>query len=207
LNRVSTIASPLIALVDTFATKMPCQFAARWYPVTNHILTFAFTALCALTLSHPTAQADALSVEGVHVVPHVPSSEMRYRQKTDISLRVRVEIFLRNASQETRIIPSTADIRLRASGRERFSFTAIVMAGNRSGACWTSSSTRGPLRCTGSCPLRPTSGSSGGFCGSVLAQCALDADLRICIQFHNSRVYNHEHCTKHSDIPIMGRVI
>ena len=54
-----------------------------------------------------------LSLEGVHVVPHVQSSEMRYRQKTDFSLGARVEIFLRNTSPETLVIAPTAHIRAR----------------------------------------------------------------------------------------------
>ncbi|HNQ87254.1 MAG TPA: hypothetical protein PKM73_01320 [Verrucomicrobiota bacterium] len=54
-----------------------------------------------------------LSLEGVHVVPHVQSSEMRYRQKTDFSLGARVEVFLRNTSPGTLVIPPTADIRAR----------------------------------------------------------------------------------------------
>jgi hypothetical protein len=95
------------------------QTAARGYPVTKHLLTLALTALCGLTVSRPTARADALLVEGVHVVPHVQSSEMRYRQKTDFSLGARVEVFLRNTSPETLVIPATADIRLRGRTPEQ----------------------------------------------------------------------------------------
>jgi hypothetical protein len=95
------------------------QTAARWFPVTRHILALACAALCGLTVSRPIAYADALSVEGVHVVPHVQSTEMRYRQKPDFSLGARVEVFLRNASQETLVIPSTADIRLRGGTPEQ----------------------------------------------------------------------------------------
>ncbi len=54
-----------------------------------------------------------LALEGVHVVPHVQSSEMRYRLKTDFSLGARVEVSLRNTSPETLVIPPTADIRAR----------------------------------------------------------------------------------------------
>ena len=60
-----------------------------------------------LSLLAANAHAGALSVEGVHVVPHVQSSEMRYRRETDFSLGARVEVFLRNESQETLVIPST----------------------------------------------------------------------------------------------------
>jgi hypothetical protein len=58
-------------------------------------------------------QADGLSIQGIHVVPHAQSKEMRYRREADFSLGARVEVFLRNESQETLVIPSTLDIRLR----------------------------------------------------------------------------------------------
>ena len=64
-------------------------------------------ALCGLAVSVTSAHAAALSVEGVHVVPHVQSAEMRYRQKPDFSLGARVEVFLRNTSQKTLAIPAT----------------------------------------------------------------------------------------------------
>jgi hypothetical protein len=38
---------------------------------------------------------------------------MRYRQKPDFSLGARVEVFLRNTSQETLAIPATTDVRVR----------------------------------------------------------------------------------------------
>lgn len=63
--------------------------------------------------SPPSTQRAVLSLEGVHVVPHVQSTEMRYRQKPDFSLGARVELFLRNASTGTVTIPASADIRLR----------------------------------------------------------------------------------------------
>ncbi len=72
-----------------------------------------------LAVSGTVARAGALSVEGVHVVPHVQSSEMRYRQKPDFSLGARVEVFVRNAAPETLVIPSTADIRLRGRTPEQ----------------------------------------------------------------------------------------
>lgn len=34
------------------------------------------------------AHADALSVAGVHIVPHVQGSEMQYRRKPDLSVGV-----------------------------------------------------------------------------------------------------------------------
>jgi hypothetical protein len=66
-----------------------------------------------LILLAATARAGGLSVEGVHVVPHVQSQEMRYRREADFSLGARVEVFLRNESQETLVIPSNVDVRVR----------------------------------------------------------------------------------------------
>lgn len=74
--------------------------------------------LCCLIVLHATARAGSLTIEGVHVVPHVQSTEMRYRQKPDFSLGARVEVFLRNASQETLAIPATTDVRVRGRTAE-----------------------------------------------------------------------------------------
>lgn len=78
-------------------------------------LTFRHLAgiLCCLTISGATTRAELLSVEGVHVVPHQQSREMRYRQKTDFSLGARVELFLRNASENTLVLPASVGVRLR----------------------------------------------------------------------------------------------
>jgi len=78
-------------------------------------LTFTYLAgiLCCLSVSGAATWADALSVEGVHVVPHQQSHEMRYRQKTDFSLGARVGLFLRNSSEDTLVLPASLDIRLR----------------------------------------------------------------------------------------------
>lgn len=54
-----------------------------------------------------------LSLEGIHVVPHVQSSEMKYRRNADFSLGARVEVFLRNTSAREIVLPSTSDVRLR----------------------------------------------------------------------------------------------
>ena len=56
---------------------------------------------------------EVVSLEGVHVVPHVQSTEMQYRRKPDFSLGARVEVFLKNSSQAPLEIPSTTEIRLR----------------------------------------------------------------------------------------------
>lgn len=45
--------------------------------------------LCCLSVYVATTRVDTLSVEGIHVVPHQQSQEMRYRQKTDFSLGAR----------------------------------------------------------------------------------------------------------------------
>lgn len=80
-------------------------------------MTLTFTCLagilCCLSLSGAATWADALSVEGVHVVAHQQSQEMRYRQKTDFSLGARVELFLHNTSEDTLVLPVSLDIRLR----------------------------------------------------------------------------------------------
>lgn len=65
-----------------------------------------------------TALGDGLLCEGVHVVPHVQSREMRYRNEPDFSLGARVEIFLRNSSTEPLTIPAATDIRLRGQTPE-----------------------------------------------------------------------------------------
>ncbi len=57
--------------------------------------------------------APRMNVDGIHVIPHVQSTEMRYRQKPDLSLGARVEVFLRNTSAETIAISPSAEIRLR----------------------------------------------------------------------------------------------
>ena len=57
--------------------------------------------------------AASLSLDGVHVVPHLQSPEMQYRKKPDFSLGARVEVYLRNTSTEVVVIPASADIRLR----------------------------------------------------------------------------------------------
>jgi hypothetical protein len=78
-------------------------------------LTFECLAgiLCCFGIPGAPTWANALSVEGIHVVPHQQSPEMRYRQKTDFSLGARVELFLRNASEDTLVLPASLDIRLR----------------------------------------------------------------------------------------------
>ena len=59
------------------------------------------------------AWAGSLSLDGVHGVPHLQSTEMQYRKKADFSLGARVEVYLRNTSTEMVVIPASADIRLR----------------------------------------------------------------------------------------------
>jgi len=59
-----------------------------------------------------------LSLDGTHVVPHLQSTEMRYRKAPDFSLGARVEVFLRNTSASTLSIPPSTDIRLRGQTPE-----------------------------------------------------------------------------------------
>jgi len=77
------------------------------------ILKYLAGILGWLSVSVAATRADTLSVEGVHVVPHQQSHEMRNRQKADFSLGARVELFLRNDSEETLALPASVDIRLR----------------------------------------------------------------------------------------------
>lgn len=73
----------------------------------------AWTSLVLALVGLVQARGGDLAVRGVHLVPHVQSTEMRYRQKTDFSLGARVEVFLQNTSRETVVIPSTSDLRVR----------------------------------------------------------------------------------------------
>lgn len=80
------------------------------------VVSVAFVLAWALALGwgfQPEGRAAGLSVEGVHVVPHVQSTEMRYRQEADFSLGARVEVYLRNTSAGAIVLPSTAEVRLR----------------------------------------------------------------------------------------------
>ena len=71
-------------------------------------LTLAVTLLN-LVLS----RGATLTLEGVHVVPHVQSTEMRYRQATDFSLGARVELFLRNNSSTPLRLNPGVEVRVR----------------------------------------------------------------------------------------------
>jgi len=59
------------------------------------------------------ASAGDLELQGIHVVPHLQSAEMKYRKEADFSLGARVELVLRNASSRTLTIPAATAIRLR----------------------------------------------------------------------------------------------
>jgi hypothetical protein len=83
-------------------------------------LGFALSFASLLAGASADVRAASLSLDGVHVVPHVQSAAMRYRQKTDFSLGARVEVFLRNASEETLVIPASTDIRLRDRAPEEW---------------------------------------------------------------------------------------
>ncbi len=76
-------------------------------------------SVCALALAGGLAGhglagfAQSLELRGVNVVPHVQSSEMRYRREPDFSLGARVQVFLQNAGGTTLSLPPGADVRLR----------------------------------------------------------------------------------------------
>lgn len=74
------------------------------------------TFFCCLLTSFPfsvRASADELEVQGVHVVPHVQSAEMKYAKEPDFRLGARVEVFLRNKSAKTLTLPASTSIRVR----------------------------------------------------------------------------------------------
>jgi len=77
-------------------------------------------ACVALVATRLATAAPPLAIEGVHVVPHVQSTEMRYRQKSDFSLGARVEVFLRNTSAHTVVLPPDLDVRLRGKTPEEW---------------------------------------------------------------------------------------
>lgn len=79
----------------------------------NDCLKLSALAIQVLFLFTITTPAAELSVDGVHVVPHVQSTEMKYRRQADFSLGARAEVFLRNASPNEVTIPANTEIRLR----------------------------------------------------------------------------------------------
>lgn len=84
-------------------------FRTAWVPSSS-----GWAFLLGLGLASRTMLGSAaLSPEGVQVVPHLQSAEMRYRQPADFSLGARVELFVRNTGPEERVLPSTTDVRLR----------------------------------------------------------------------------------------------
>jgi hypothetical protein len=78
----------------------------------GHLLRAVLRVACPIALAAEILAAP-ISLEGVHVVPHLQSTEMRYRRQPDFSLGARVELFLRNVSPESLSIPATSEIRLR----------------------------------------------------------------------------------------------
>ena len=79
-------------------------------PAPRPLVHFCAALAALVTMVAPAAP---LSLEGVHVVPHLQSTEMRYRKAPDFSLGARVEVFLRNTSAETLVLPPSTDVRLR----------------------------------------------------------------------------------------------
>ena len=81
-------------------------------------LAGAFVAPGAEVAANTTAVGNVLQIVGVHLVPHVQSTEMKYRQEPDFSLGARVEVFLQNTSATELSIPADANIRLRGQSPE-----------------------------------------------------------------------------------------
>lgn len=77
------------------------------------LLKLAGHVILTLGVFSVTMPAAELSVDGIHVVPHIQSTEMKYRREADFSLGARVEVFLRNASASELTIPADAAVRLR----------------------------------------------------------------------------------------------
>ncbi len=69
--------------------------------------------LIPLALFIHTAYCGDLILNGLSVIPHVQSHEMKYRQEADFSLGARVQVYLRNSSQETVSLDAGSMIRLR----------------------------------------------------------------------------------------------
>lgn len=57
------------------------------------VIVAASAALGVWAAATTTVVANELVCEGVHVVPHVQSREMRYRNEADFSLGARVEVY------------------------------------------------------------------------------------------------------------------
>lgn len=62
----------------------------------------------------------ALSLEGVSVVPHVQSTEMRYRHKADFDLGARVRVFLKNVNSATVVLNADTPIQVRGRSAEKW---------------------------------------------------------------------------------------
>lgn len=75
------------------------------------ILSLSWLSISLCVDSHTSAKQ--FEIEGIHVVPHIQSTEMKYRREPDFSLGARVEVFLRNASDDTIYLPASSEIHLR----------------------------------------------------------------------------------------------
>lgn len=74
-----------------------------------------------LLIGYPwhSAISQSLQLEGLAVIPHIQSTEMRYRQETDRSLGTRVQIFLRNEGEEPVVLNPESKIYLRGQSPEK----------------------------------------------------------------------------------------
>lgn len=75
------------------------------------ILSLIWLSITLCVDSHSSAKQ--IEIEGIHVVPHIQSTEMKYRREPDFSLGARVEVFLRNASDDAIYLPASSEIHLR----------------------------------------------------------------------------------------------
>lgn len=79
----------------------------------NRIKIILFVTIISAVTVMETSRCETLSLEGVTVMPHVQSREMRYRQKTDFSLGARTQLFIQNVSTSPLSLEPDTDIRLR----------------------------------------------------------------------------------------------
>ena len=79
----------------------------------NRIKIVLFVIIISVVAGMETSRCETLSLEGVTVMPHMQSREMRYRQTTDFSLGARTQLFIQNVSTSPLSLEPDTDIRLR----------------------------------------------------------------------------------------------
>ena len=78
----------------------------------NRIKIVLFVTIISTVAGKETSRCETLSLEGVTVIPHVQSREMRYRQTTDFSLGARTQLFIQNVSTSPLSLEPDTDISL-----------------------------------------------------------------------------------------------